>query len=301
MAGLASKLTALAGAAVVALSLGACGSAANDPVIGRPPTASLPAAPTSTDQAVSAYELALVNQLNQADQTQGSYEAGQISAEVNALANDHTLILAEQIDKLKSLGASAISRRETELATLSDDVRSNAHLSSSESATLLGLTGGVEAHLQALGSKIEADSLIDVLRADVLSIDASTRVSGLIEPMVHLALGAGDVGAVAGSLAQQEATLAAEARSSRFNAAKESFLLAEISNEVSQLQSVVSAVLAQDLQLTPGGYPGNTATLQTLKNDLLGSESGPAANAEQELAQVATCFADDVATPAVAC
>ena len=301
MAGSASRTTALAGVVTgMALAVVGCGPSENQPIIGTPATASLPVSSTATSQALGAFEQQLVDQLNQADQTQSISDSTQITAEVNALANNHTLIIAEQIDALQQIGAAAVAKREATLGALSSEVRA-AHLSSGQMSAILAVVDGIQAQLQALGAKIAGDGLADVLRSDVLSVDTSTRVYGLIDPMVHIAIGADRVSAEAASLANRTSSLGGRLSGRSLNYARETWLLSEVERQVSQVSSVSDSVVSQVLQLSPGGYPANTGTIQTLKNQLVGAESGPAAAAGEELAQVNSCLADDAASPATAC
>ena len=303
MTGSASKVAALIGAGTVAmLVLSACGPTENGPVIGTPATGSVAVANAASSGAMAAFEQQLVDELNQAAQTQSDHESTQISAEVNALANDHTLILAEQVDQLKQIGAAQVAKREATLSSLRRDIDSHARLGSSQVAALLAVVDGVQGQLQSLGAKIAGDSLVDVLRSDVLSVDTSTRVYGLIDPMVHIALAADVVINEAGSLASHRSTLAGEAAArSTLNSPREAFLLAELGSQVSQLQAAAETVVSQVLQLRPGGYPGNASTLQALKSDLVSAQTGPAATAGQTVAELTTCLSDDTASPPTAC
>jgi hypothetical protein len=298
-----SRLTALAGAGVViCFAASACGATANGPVIGQPAKTTVAPVVGSANSALSAYEQALASELNLASQTGSDGQSTQLNAALTALDNFHTLITAEQMGSLKELGKTEVDKREAALSTLVGDVQSHPHLTSAQITTLFTLIDGVQAELQALGAKIANDSLPDVLRSDVLHVDGSTRVYGLVEPMVHIALAADDVEVLASSLVAQAFRLSGEVSyGSRLNAAQERSLLADANSQIGQMRSVAGSVLSQDLVLTPASYPGSSSMLTSLKSDLLGVQQGPAVQAQLELGEVTTCMADDVASPAIAC
>ena len=59
------------------------------------------------------------------------------------------------------------------------------------------------------------------------------------------------------------------------------------------MNSTGSTVFTQVLELTPAGYPGNQATLNTLKTDLTNVENGAAASAHNDVSALSTCLDDD--------
>jgi hypothetical protein len=55
------------------------------------------------------------------------------------------------------------------------------------------------------------------------------------------------------------------------------------------------------LQITPAGYPGNQATLTTLKADLTNVENGAAASGHSDVSALQTCLSDDTMSPPQTC
>jgi len=104
------------------------------------------------------------------------------AAEVAALVNDQALLSSERIAQLQQLGHNEVVTLEGDLSSLSGDVQSTAGLSLAESGAIEYVIRQVDAQLQSLDAKIAADTLVDVLRTDVLSVESSTRVEGLIAP-----------------------------------------------------------------------------------------------------------------------
>jgi hypothetical protein len=192
----------LIGVATVALLAG-CGVNMNAAVIGVPPTVAPGVVLSSTDPAIGAYQRALVDELNQAASTQGAHEAQQLQAQFEALTNNHTLIGAEKIDALRQFGAQQIALRQTVVSQLIADVQSRQHLSSGQRSALIANLQAVSAHLTSLGNVIAQDTLVDRLRTDVISMANSTRIYGVVLPVVYLADAADSMIAEASLLAQR--------------------------------------------------------------------------------------------------
>jgi Carboxypeptidase regulatory-like domain len=193
------RLTTVATVAILA----GCGVSMNAAVIGVPPTVAPGVVLSSTDPAIGAYQRALVDELNQAVSTQGAHEAQQLQAQFEALTNNHTLIGAEKIDALRQFGAQQIALRQTVVSQLIADVQSRQHLSSGQRSALIANLQAVSAHLTSLGNLIAQDTLVDRLRTDVVSMANSTRIYGLVLPVVYLADAADSMIAEASLLAQR--------------------------------------------------------------------------------------------------
>ena len=118
---------------------------------------------------------------------------------LNALNSPSSLIKAENFEKLVSLGTGQLVKREQIVNALISEVGGNAYVSTvsiggrSLRASLLELLQSVNGQLEALVGSISSATLTDVVRADVTSLNASTRVYGLVEPQVHLELAGGDM------------------------------------------------------------------------------------------------------------
>ena len=188
------------------LLLAACGEFENGPVIGNPAQAT-PSSNIGSSLSLAGLQQELADQLSQVEATQTDPGSGPLASEVSALINDQALLASERIADLQQLGHNEAVTLEGDLSSLIGDVQDASGLTSGEQASIEGVIYQIRDQLQALDAKIAADTLVDVLRTDVLSVDSSTRVAGLIEPMVHIALAAGDLLNQARNLSTQASRL----------------------------------------------------------------------------------------------
>ncbi|MGA9113878.1 MAG: hypothetical protein WB802_08795 [Candidatus Dormiibacterota bacterium] len=284
----------LAGLSAVAmLLLAACGGAENGPVIGTPAQAAPSAPGASASLTLAVLQQQLSGQLSAAGQTGSDPEFAQFTSEVEALLNDQSLLSSERISGLQQLGSTEATKLEGQLSSLIGQVESDSALTSEQRFDIEEVIRSVEDELQALGAKIAADTLVDVLRPDVINVDSSTRVDAVVQPVVHIAIGAGDVLSEAYLISNQAHNLGSQISSTATNQATESQLLSSIQSDVAAMNSTGSTVFTQVLELTPAGYPGNQATLNTLKTDLTNVENGAAASAHNDVSALSTCLDDD--------
>ena len=194
-----SRFSVLVGSAVaVGALLAGCASQVPGPaVIGVPPSAQTAGAAASGDF-LTGLEQAVANELNSINSTQTDNEPPAVLIELNALNNVGSLIQAETFGSLVTTGANQIAKREKLVNALIGDVKGSTYLSgvdvngSALSDTVLALLGRVEGQLQSQANSINSATLVDVLRSVIISIGPSTRVFGLVEPMVHLTIAGGD-------------------------------------------------------------------------------------------------------------
>ena len=273
------------------LMMVACGGTENGPIIGTPPTANLSVA--NSRPSLTQLEQDITNQLGAADVAAGDTQLSQLTGQADALVNDHSLLLAERIASLKQLGSSQISARESELQALSGDVRGSG-LSSSQEYNVESVINQTEGELQSLGAKIAADTLIDVLRGDVLSIEIDSRVEGLVAPVVHIALSGYLLVNQAANLSGEASTLNSQIQSGNgLNIATEEQLLSSLEGDLGPMRSTGSSVAYQVLQQTPAGYPNNKSTLSSLKSEVNSVEAGDALPAQQAASQIKVCISYD--------
>jgi len=198
---------------------------------------------------------------------------------------------------LKQLGAAQVQKRETTLNSLSSVVRAESGFTSNEAYAIEGVIQRTYGQLQTLDAKIQADTLIDVLRNDVVSVETSTRVGGVIDPVVHIALAADTLLREAGVLSNDVSNLSARIQTTLgINESKEESLLSSLQGDVSAMRSVGGSVAAQALQVTPSGYPGNQGTLTNLKADVVSAETGMAVAGQQDASQIGVCLTDDTSS-----
>lgn len=264
----------MVGASVTGLLLAGCSPNVNNPVVGTPPPDGQVNTPPAVsfdsglDQAVQA-ELAAVNSI----QSDGA-PAG-VLVEINALSSVTALIRYEAFSSLQTTGASEISKREGYVNALIADVQRNPYLTGIElsghtlSATLLSMLDAVNAHLVQLGATVASDSIPDMLRSDVLSIGTSTRVTGLIQPMTHLAIAGGDMLRELNILTSQYQAfqhLVAAVPISDPNKSMEVAKLSELAQAIASARQTVTMGVGAVLSLTPSGFPANKATITSVRN-----------------------------------
>jgi hypothetical protein len=155
----------------------------------------------------------------------------------------------------------------------------------------VALLDAVNNQLGALVDSISTATLTDVIRADVTTINASTRIYGLVEPQIHLALAGGDELSALQNLASQAKTLAAEvaaAGSADPQYARDLALLGDLNQQIASAGKTVEATLSSVLSLTASGFPGNKSTVTGARSILSGvrSPSGALGTALGDAAQI---------------
>jgi hypothetical protein len=289
-----ATLAGLSAAAM--LLLAGCGGAENGPVIGAPAQAAPSAPGASASLTLAVLQQQLSSQLSAAGQTGSDPEFAQFTSEVDALLNDQSLLASERISGLQQLGSTEASKLEGELSNLIGQVESDSALTSEQRFDIEEVIRSVDDELQALSAKIAADSLADVLRSDVLNVDSSTLVDAVVEPVVHIAIGAGDLLSEADLMSGQVQNLSDQISPTATNQQTESGLVSSIQADIAAMNATGSSVFTQVLEITPAGYPGNQATLNTLKADVTNADNGAAASGRNDVSQLQTCLTDDETT-----
>jgi hypothetical protein len=238
----------IAGATAIGFLVSGC-SSVTGPVIGVPNIA--PTVSPITTPIDNAINQAIDAELAQASATQSDGEPPSVLAELNAITSVRGLVLAENFEALQATGASQISKREQFVNSLIADVQADTYLNGvdlrglSVSRSLIAILVGVNSQLHALAAKIASDSLPDVLRSDILSIGASTRVYGVFAPMVHLVIAGGDELSELDALASQGSASVAAAR------------------------ATTDSAIETAMSLTASGYPGNKTTVTAVRSALI--------------------------------
>lgn len=294
-----ATLAGLSTAAV--LLLAGCGGTVNGPVIGTPAQAAPSPPGASASLTLAVLQQQLFGQLSAAGASGSDPEFTQFTSQVNALLNDQALLASERFSSLQQLGTGEASKLEGELSSLNGQVESNSALSSEERFEIEEVIHSINDELQALGAKIAADTLVDVLRNDVLNVDSSTLVNAVVEPVVHIAIGAGDLLSEAALMSSQAQNLGGQISPTATNQSTESQLVSSIQSDLAAMNSTGNAVFTQVLQITPAGYPGNQATLSTLKTDLTNVENGSAASGRTDVTRLGSCISDDNQSPPTTC
>ena len=272
-----SRFSMLIGSAVAVGSLIA-GCASNAPggaVIGVP-AAAPSVAPQPTGNFLAGLEQAVANELSAINSTQTDNEPPQVLIELNALTSESALLQSETFSSLVATGTNQIVKRERLLNALTIDVKGSAYLTGVEvngtsvETAILAMINRVDGQLQSQASSIASASLIDVLRGVITSIGPSTRVLGLVEPAVHLAIAGGDelngVNILQGQYNKLFTEVSHFKRSSGYS--EESQRLANLAQQIAIVGSAASADVRAVLALTPAGYPGNKATILNVRAQL---------------------------------
>jgi len=284
------RLTVAMTAAAGALLLAGCGATENGPVIEAPPTANLEVVGGASS--LSELQSLLNSELAQAGSTPSDGEGTQILAEVNDLTNDQSLLTAERIDALQTLGHSLVVKYETTLSGLSSDVGGSG-LTSAQQRSVQAMIANAQQQLESLDTTIAGATLVDQLRSEVLSIEPSPRVDGLITPAVHTALAAGALETAAETLTTRLNNLSGRVSQSNTNAGAEQGLQQSAASEIQRMYATANQAVATLTELTPAGYPGNAAALTVVKTNLSNSQNGAEAAVNQDLTALSTCLSDD--------
>ncbi len=161
---------------------------------------------------------------------------------------------------LQSLGDCEINRRLVTITTLQDRVSNPNGLTSGDRSALQALLTADTAGLTALKAKIDGDSDVTTLRADIGTIVTRYRIYVLMVPMTAEVIAADKEAAAVGRL-----TTVAGKLQDRINAATGdvSQAQADLENMTASLGQVSTATLSDLtqalLRLTPADYNGGTA------------------------------------------
>jgi hypothetical protein len=274
-----SRFTLLIGSAMAGGALLAgCASDVPGPAVIVAPAAVAAAAPVATsNDFLAGLEQAVASELSAINSTASDNEPPEVLVELNALNNEGSLIAAENFAGLITTAANQISKRERLVNALTVDVNGSTYLTgvtvngSSLSSEILALLSGVDSQLEAQGNAVDSAAEADQLRAVILNIGPGTRVLGLVQPVVHLAIAAGEELQAANFLQAQYVVL--DRKSNLFKCAEaypsEQQQLGYMEADITTARNTASADAAAVLALTPAGYPGNKATILSVRAQLL--------------------------------
>ena len=273
-------------------------------MIAQPPAAAPGVTPPAGDF-LAGLEQAVANELSAINATQTDNTPPEALIELNALNSESSLLQAETFASLVNTGVNQITKREHLINALVADVSGATYLRGVEinrttlSNTLLTRLNGVTSQLQAQGSSVSSASLIDVLRTVILTIGPSTRVFGLIEPMIHLAVAGGEELNAANLLEGQYQTLERKVNLNHHdpNYGQEMARLQNLASDIATVRGAASAQGEAVLALTPAGYPGNKATILSARAQLtqLRAPLGPLSTAVGDVNEIGTLLSLRVA------
>ena len=257
--------------AACALLAGCSSTGPGAEVIGTPVKAT-PAGTPPSGNFLAGLQAAITNELNLVNSTQTDSESPGVLIELEALQSVPNIIRADQFASLQTVGGNQTAKREKVVYALIADAQNNRYLAgvdvngSSLSRRLVSFLGGVNSQLAGFGSQIAGAQMPDELRAAIVSMGNSTRVYGLVEPMVHLAIAGGLVLAEVNTLAatqQQLASRVAAGAATDPNYAQETARLRDLSVQINTARKRANAAVSAVLALTAAGFPGNKATIQS--------------------------------------
>lgn len=171
----------------------------------------------------------------------------------------------QQLENLRTRGINEINRRLTSLDKLTTIVDNMKRLSASQKSDLKAQIQSQINDLTVLKTKIQGDTDLTTLRADVKSIVNSYRIFLLYIPKIHLLAGADAMLNLSDKLTSLAAKLAvriAQAKSQGQDTTTIEQTLADmnakIADALKQYQSIESTIMP----LVPQDYPNNKSTLQ---------------------------------------
>lgn len=178
---------------------------------------------------------------------------------------------AAKLTNLKNKAIAEIDRRLTSLNNLLSRVSSNEKLSSSNRVILTTEIQKEVTGLLELRSKIEADTEMTILRADVKSIVTAYRVYALLVPKVNLILASERSLSVVDNMATISGKLRLEVdnlKASGKDTAELQRMLNDLDKDLDTNRIKIINTQNSVLALTPDGYPGNRSILQNSRKTL---------------------------------
>lgn len=177
----------------------------------------------------------------------------------------------QKVADLQKRGDTEIERRIVALNQLIERIDKIRKLSATQKTELKAKVQTEIDTLNALKAKIDADTDIDTLRADVKSIVESYRVFVVFMPQIKLIAAADRLLTVAANLSAISTKLQTritEAEASGKDVTQLNSYLTDLNTKVTDANTQANAVITDALTLTPEGYPGNKTTIQTLRGKI---------------------------------
>ena len=170
-------------------------------------------------------------------------------------------VRSDAIDALKARGDYEIDRRLHTLADLTKRVQNAEHLTAANRDALTQQLAAETSGLTALRAKIDADTDLATLRADLRDIVTQYRVYLLMDPKVHLVVAADRALAAADAFDKVFAKLDGKLG---VDQAK----LADAKAKVADARKQAGGVPGSVIPLQPPDYPGNRPTLVSARDNL---------------------------------
>ncbi|MBM3261294.1 hypothetical protein FJY93_02645 [Candidatus Kaiserbacteria bacterium] len=177
--------------------------------------------------------------------------AAKASTTVKAKTSDKALA---RIEKGKERAKEEIARRIAALGALAEKVQAMARVSDDMKASISGTVQSQITMLLSLQAKIEADTDLDTLKADIKSITESYRIFMLVLPQGRIATAADSLQITAASLttlAGKLETRIAEAQAKGGDTAALSASLADMKTKIDSAKASAEAAIALTATLKP--------------------------------------------------
>lgn len=172
---------------------------------------------------------------------------------------------------LKTKGDQEIDRRIASLTNVITRLSEAKRLNEDAKQRLIAQVQAEIASLTALRTKIDGDTDLATLRADVQSIVKSYRTYVVYIPQIHIIAAADRIISIADQITALTGRLQVNIDGARANgqdtAAMEAALI-DLQAKVSDAKTQATAAQNEVIALTPNGYPANKATLQDARSKL---------------------------------
>lgn len=177
--------------------------------------------------------------------------------------------LTARIEKGKARAKEEIARRVAALGELGDKVNAMARVSAEMKSSIAATVQSQIAALSSLQAKIEADTDIDMLKADIKSIGESYRIFMLILPQGRITTAADSIHITAGTLSTLAGKLGVritDAQAKGKDVATANTLLADMNVKITSAKEQADAAVALTATLKPDN--GDKAVMDANKKSL---------------------------------
>lgn len=176
------------------------------------------------------------------------------------------------LSRLKTRADNEIARRVNALTKLMARINDIKRLTSDQKTTLTTEVQDQINALNTLKTKIDADTDIATLRTDVQSIVKSYRTYALFIPKTYIIVHANRLLDIVDALTTIQGKLQTridEAKAAGNDTTAMQNLIADMTTKLADAKTQATNAINAVLPLTPDGYPGNKATLQSARTMLV--------------------------------
>ncbi len=196
---------------------------------------------------------------------QGVFQTTKMGSRAAERENAITQNEANRIIDLKQRADKEITRRTNSLTELMSKINTLKKLSSTDKSALIAKLQDELNNLNTLKTKIDADTDLITLRADVKSIVQSYRVFALFLPEIRILIAADSMSTTSDNLtilSNKLQILISNSGATGDTLTNMQNLLADIQAKIKDANNQYQLAETEVLALTPQGYPGNISTLK---------------------------------------